>query len=146
MLDTIKIYLSSTKYHWWNLISKNWKKNLIDEFIKCDIKNVEFIDPLVFESNDPVVCKLDIKDIRRSDYVVVYLDKITIGTMLELGYCLFNKVAKGKYFILSYNKNVVDHPWIQCLCKDKICESTLECVQKIYSDWNLKWQSKNKTI
>ena len=133
------IYLSSTSYHWWNFVSKNWKKNIIKEFKISKFKNVNYIDPLVYKSEDPKVCPLDIRDILKSDYIIVYLDKITIGTMLELGFCLFKKNINKKFYVLSFNKNVVNHPWIQYLCKYNIATSYKECVDRIYLDWTERY-------
>ena len=57
--------------------------------IKKHNNNIRFIDPLKNKSENPEVCPLDIKDINRSDFVVVYINKLSIGTLLELGYCIF---------------------------------------------------------
>ena len=110
------VYLSSTSYHWWNFKSKNWKNNVINMITKRK-KDINFCDPLMFKSESPSVCPLDIRDINRSSYVIVYIDKVTVGTMLELGYCIYNNL---KYGVLTFNKKVLYHPWIQYLCKDSL--------------------------
>jgi len=127
------VYLSSTSYHWWNFRSKNWKKNLIYEISKRN-KPINFIDPLQFKSEDPLVCPLDLKDIDRSNYIAIYIDKISIGTMLELGYCIYNGL---KFGVLSFNKNVLNHPWIKYLCKDAIFTDYKSMSDIILMDYKL---------
>ena len=113
------VYLSSTSYHWWNITGYTWKSKLIKLCKKYSKSKINFIDPLVYKSEDPIVCELDIKDINNSSFVVIYLDKITIGTMLELAYCLFKR-NKTSWCIYSTNKKVLKHPWILSLCKENI--------------------------
>jgi len=112
-----KVYLSSTTYHWWNLYDYRWKDKLIKLVNKYNSK-VRFIDPLKFKSENPIVCSRDIKDINRSNYVVVYLNKITIGTLLELAYCIF--IRKNNWCVYTKSSYVLKHPWIIALCKDNI--------------------------
>ena len=132
MKKKITVYLSSTKYHWWNLISKKWKKDIQNEFKKFKFRRVNFIDPLMFDSNDPIVCEMDIKDINISDYVIVYLDKITIGTLMELCYCIHNN---KKFYVITFNKNIYTHPWIVGRCKNKVFTNYSDCVKQIHNDY-----------
>lgn len=113
------VYLSSTSYHWWNRSGYTWKSRLI-KYIQKSTKSrpINFIDPLIFKSEDPAVCPLDIKDINKSDFVVIYLNKITVGTMLELGYCIFQR--KYNWCIYTKDKKVLTHPWIVYLCKGHV--------------------------
>lgn len=127
------VYLSSTTYHWWNFRSYRWKNKLIEEILKYN-KDITFIDPLTFKSEDPKVCPLDIKDINRSKYVVVYIDKLSIGTLLELGYCSFCR--KNNWCVLSFNKNVLMHPWIRYLCKDRMYDSYAKVSYSIIKHYN----------
>jgi len=138
-LDYI-VYLSSTSYHWWNFVSNNWKKNLIDG-ISMRHKDINFIDPLKFKSNDPSVCPMDLDDINRSNYIAIYLNKITIGTMLELGYCIYKKL---KFGILTFNKKVVNHPWIQHLCGNSIFTDYISICNDIVLDYTITKFSKGQ--
>lgn len=116
-MKRFQVYLSSTKYKWWNFRSYNWKKKLISIMDEKN-KRIIFHDPLQYESDDPVVCNMDIKEINNSSYIVFYIDKVTIGTMLELGYCIYKN--KQNWCVLTYNKNVIKHPWIVRFCKNKV--------------------------
>jgi hypothetical protein len=116
MTSFYKVYLSSTVYPWWDLKNYRWKQKLIN-LVKKYNNNIRFIDPLKNKSEDPAVCPMDITDINRSDFVVVYINKLSIGTLLELGYCIF---TNKKYCIVSKKKYILMHPWIRFLCKDKI--------------------------
>ena len=132
MTTFFKVYLSSTSYPWWDLKNYSWKRKLIHEIEKTS-KNIRFIDPLKNKSEDPVVCPIDIRDINRSNFVVVYINKLSIGTLLELGYCVFT----NKHFcVVSRKKYVLQHPWIKYLCKDKIytnIKDVSKLIQKKYS-------------
>jgi nucleoside 2-deoxyribosyltransferase len=97
-------------------------------------KRIVFHDPLEYESEDPIVYDMDIKEINNSSCIVVYIDKVTIGTMLELGYCIFKKDIP--WCILTYNKKVIKHPWIVRLCKNKVfnnIERVANFINKVYS-------------
>jgi len=128
------VYLSSTSYHWWNFKSKNWKSKLIDLVLPFN-RDIRFYDPLTFKSENPIVCPMDLKNIDESKYIVVYIDKLTIGTLLELGYCIYT--AKN-YCVLSFNKKTLNHPWIKYLCKDKVFTDYKSVVEKIISDYDMK--------
>jgi len=113
------VYLSSTSYHFWNLTGYFWKSKLKKLISKYSKNKINFIDPLTFRSNDPIVCKIDLRDINNSSFVAIYLDKITIGTMLELGYCLYHR-HPDTWCIYSKTRSVLKHPWILYLCKKNI--------------------------
>lgn len=136
MIDCIKyiLYLSSTSYRWWNFRSKNWKNNIINHIIPFN-RDINFYDPLTFKSENPIVCPMDLKEIDRSNYIAVYIDKLSIGTLLELGYCVYT----GKKFgLLTFNKNVIKHPWIQYLCKDRIFTDFKTITEDIILDYDHK--------
>ena len=124
------IYLSSTTYHWWNFRDYNWKKKII-KLINNKVKNIKFIDPLQLKSEDPSVCPLDIKNINKSDFVIIYINKLSIGTLLELGYCIY----KHKNFcVFTRSSYVLNHPWIRYLCKNVVVnfKDVLKCVGNNY--------------
>ena len=116
MTPFFKIYLSSTTYHWWDLKNYRWKQKLTN-LVKKYNRNIRFIYLLKNKSENPEVCPLDIKDINRSDFVVIYLNKLSIGTLLELGYCIF---THKKYCVITTSPYVIKHPWIRYLCKDNV--------------------------
>jgi len=143
-----KIYLSSTTYKWWNFGSFNWKKKLISKvrrsfkdkaMMKFLDERICWCDPLSFKSEDPIVYKRDIKDINESQMVVVYIDKLSIGTLLELGYCCFNCFEQPKdVIVVARNKYVSNHPWIVALCRDFTVYNLDDCAELIH-DKVIKW-------
>lgn len=138
MTPFYKIYLSSTTYHWWDLKNYRWKQKLIG-LVKKHNNNIRFIDPLKNKSENPEVCPLDIKDINRSDFVVVYINKLSIGTLLELGYCIF---TNKKYCVVTKSSYVLKHPWIRYLCKDNVY-SDINKVAKLILKKYSKFVKKN---
>ncbi len=124
------IYLSSTSYSWWNKVSYNWKRTFMDACHEDISEDVQFIDPLQVKSEDPEICVKDINDITRSDFVVVYLDKITIGTMMELCLCMYYGIKE--WCILTFNPDVYNHPWLVKFADSRIFTSYENCVKFVH--------------
>lgn len=141
MTSFYKIYLSSTSYPWWDLKNYTWKRKLIN-IVKKTNKNIRFIDPLKNKSEDPSVCPIDIRDINRCNFVVVYINKLSIGTLLELGYCIF---TNKNFCIISKKKYILRHPWIRYLCKDKTYTNIKDVVKLIFKKYS-KFIKRNYNI
>lgn len=102
----------------------------------------KLIDPLLFKSEDPIVCDMDIADINRCHYVVAYLDKLTIGTLFEIAYVIFLSKFKKNYnmqshiklCVISKNKYVLNHPWIKRLCDGRIVKNVGDAAKMIINE------------
>ena len=144
------VYLSSTKYSIFNYKSYTWKDkfmNMTWDILGCD---VEFYDPIkdYYSDDYKMACPEDLDAISKCNFVVVYIDKVTIGTMLELGLCLFSEKYKKPYGVLTFNKKVYNHPWLSYLCDgenkcmyDNYIDLIIDKMKKPY----IKWWSTNIT-
>lgn len=139
-MKTIKIYLSSTKYRWFELNGKNWKfkfQTYLDDLNKPKKFNIKYFDPFDFDSCDPQVVTADKQLINKSDYFVCYLDKITIGTVMEIMYQYdINNIKKFKTIsneclLIDPNSKHREHPWIAYHCK-KIFDDVESVAEYIY--------------
>lgn len=126
-MKTIKIYLSSTKYSWFNFNGKNWKfrfESYLNDLNKPKKFNIKCFDPFDFDSCDPQVVTADKQLINKSNYFVCYLDKITIGTVMELMYQYdINNIKKFKTIsnqciLIDPSRKNRQHPWIVYHCKN----------------------------
>jgi len=142
------LYMSSTDYH--EEPHSIWKKDLVDEFNKQEeFKKdnvITFIDPIQYFSMNPCVVSMDIQNLDMSNIVVFYIEKLSIGTLMELSYCTLSKYSQKKLYLISNNKDVLEHPWIRNLVEHSdnntpfsyvnLCNSPKDAVSKIVSDLN----------
>lgn len=137
------VYLSSTSYGRWKRDGFNWKKDFTNQInrktSRMDVR-IMLIDPLLKSSEEPEVVDIDLYDINSSNCVVCYIDKISIGTMMELSYCVFNKIP---IYLITKNKKVTTHPWIRRFFEGKICETIDEVSEIVVND--IKNLQLNKT-
>ena len=118
----INIYLSSTKYPWWNLNGRFWKtrfSKFLDEYCSNFEYKIKYVDPFKFEESDnPKVVDFDKRAINSCDYFVCYLDKLSIGTIMELmhHYCINN--YPSTCVLIDADGNHKYHPWIKYHCKN----------------------------
>lgn len=125
-IDTIKVYLSSTNFGFFDFRSKNWKENLIEAFhsyplvINDTTYRFEFIDPLEYLTDDPAIVDVDTNNIRKCYFNITFLGKkITIGTVMEIMYTsLYNKWCCGddtltRLILIDKWKVHRKHPWIK---------------------------------
>lgn len=127
-MKTVKIYLSSTKYSIFNLNGRFWKdrfQNYVTELNRPKTFNVRFIDPFKYsDSDDPLVAKIDKRLINRCNYFVCYLNKISIGTVMELMYQYdINNIKRFKTInnicvLIDPTGKHRKHPWIKHHCEN----------------------------
>lgn len=128
----------------------DWKKALIDSINKRDDfkeeNSITFIDPLLFNSiQKPVAVEADMDNISNADVVFFYIQKPTIGTLMELMFASMNFPNQKRYLIAS--PEVATHTWICNLGREKpyfggnkrlypltICHSVQEAVDNFMND------------
>lgn len=122
------IYMSSTKYPWWNLNARFWKtrfEKFLNELSKSVGYKTKCVDPFELEDSDSSdVVLLDKFAIHDCDYFVCYLNKLSIGTIMELmhHYCINNykgieKDYPSKCLLIDPSGKHRNHPWIKYHCR-----------------------------
>lgn len=148
-INTIKVYLSSTNFGFFDFRSKNWKTKLMEVFHSNPliIDNItyrfEFIDPLKYLTDDPAIVDVDTNNIRNSDFNITFLGKkITIGTVMEIMYTsLYNIYSKmycdddnhsTRLILIDKWKVHRKHPWIKhYIPKNDIVDNEKQAYQRV---------------
>ena len=128
----------------------DWKKTLIDEINSRkefkDENSITFIDPLLFSSDQkPAAVEADMDNVANSEVVFFYIQRPTIGTLMELAFATMNFPNQKRYLIAS--PEVAAHTWINNLSLDRpycggnrrlypltICHSIQEAVDAFMND------------
>ena len=89
--------------------------NKYEEFKKDNV--ITYIDPIAFFSLQPVVVSADTSNIASSDAVVFYIQKLSIGTLMELAFSSLGFPSQLRY-IITTTSEIAQHPWIRNLVEN----------------------------
>ena len=135
MKETIRYYLAGTHYE--EEPHKNWKQHIVESIqgfgiVEPEFENIKhnFYDP------NPVpgawstdIIKNDKQHIQNSDILIAYIDRISIGTTMEIFYA--HSLGKRVYVIDYNGKNkLCKNLWMAGHC-DCIFTSVDECANHI---------------
>lgn len=151
MRPTIRLYLSSTKYGLFNPNGKNWKfrfQKFLEDLNKISKFKLNFYDPFQFESSSIDVVDIDKNNIQKCKYFVCYLDKITIGTIMEIMYqydwnYLKSKKGQIECILIDPSKKNRKHPWIAYHCKN-IFDNVEDAAIYIYEHMKTNYRQPEK--
>lgn len=146
------IYLSSTKYPWWNFDGKYWKdkfKLFLSDHNKDRKFDFDCFDPLKqFDSDMEEVVAYDKFNIGECNYFVCYLGKLSIGTLMELmhhyvinNYKGFDKDTQSTCVLIDPTLKYREHPWIKFHCP-VIVDTAEDAAKYVYEHMVAKMEGK----